>query len=107
MNYANYHGYTDVEPHEIVRRISDKTIEVRAMATKLLNGVKSGEPDALTFSAGGFFGHTSGTQRYEFSSDPEARVFRIRLGKNGKWKDSGGGRYTLAAEPFKFHDFNF
>ena len=31
MNYANRHSYSDIEPYEIVRRVSEKTIEVRPM----------------------------------------------------------------------------
>ena len=31
MTYANHHGYSDINPHEIVRRVSDKTLEIREM----------------------------------------------------------------------------
>ena len=31
MNYANHYMYTDVEPYEVVRVVSEKTIEIRAM----------------------------------------------------------------------------
>lgn len=107
MNYANQYGYSDVEPYEIIRRVTDKTIEIRAMDAKLLNGCNSGEPDALKFSPGGFCGHTSGTQRYEYSQRPDAPVVRIRLHKDGKWKDASGHKYRLADAPYKFYDFNF
>jgi hypothetical protein len=29
LNYANHCGYSDVTPYEVVRVVSDKTIEVR------------------------------------------------------------------------------
>ena len=29
MQYANHIGYSDVNPYEIVRRVSDRTIEIR------------------------------------------------------------------------------
>jgi hypothetical protein len=29
--YANHYGYTDVNPFEVVRAISEKTVEIRAM----------------------------------------------------------------------------
>jgi hypothetical protein len=45
-------------------------------------------------------------QRWLISSNPEGRVFRIRLGKRG-WKDSSGSRYVLADQPQKFYDYNF
>ena len=31
MKFANMIGYSDVEPYEVVRVISDKTIEIRGM----------------------------------------------------------------------------
>jgi hypothetical protein len=34
MNYANHLGYSDINPFEIVRRISDKTFEIRAMSAE-------------------------------------------------------------------------
>jgi hypothetical protein len=106
LKFATKNGWSDVDPYEVVRVVSEKTIEVRAMNAKLLNGSGSGESDALKFFPGGFCGHTSGEQRYEFSSNPEAAVIRIRLGKRG-WKDANGNRFSLTAEPFKHYDFNF
>jgi hypothetical protein len=102
MNYANHIGYSDVNPHEVVRRISDKTLEIRAMSAERDPEWK---PD---FVAGGFCGTVvnQNRQRWIISSNPEARVFRIRLGKKG-WKDSGGARYVLADKPQKFYDYNF
>jgi len=102
MNYANHIGYSDINPCEIVRRISDKTIEIRAMSAKQDPEWK---PD---FVAGGFCGTVvnQNRQRWIISSNPDARVFRIRLGKKG-WKDSSGARYSLSDKPVKFYDFNF
>lgn len=42
----------------------------------LLNGVHSGEPDALQFSRGGFIGHTSGTQRWELKPNPNGKTIQ-------------------------------
>jgi hypothetical protein len=106
MKYANRYGYSDVHAHEIVRKVSDKTIEVRRLKATLLNGFSSGEPDALQFSPGGFCGHTSGEQRYAFSSDETAKVFRIRKGKFG-WQSAHGTRFRLSDEPHEHYDFNF
>lgn len=107
MKYANMHGYSDIKAHEIVRSVFSKILEVRAMTAKLLNGVNSGEPDALQFEPGGFFGHTSGIQRYEYTQDTSARVFRIRLHKDGKWRDAVGRRFVPSDSPREFYDFNF
>lgn len=107
FTHATMIGYSDRKAHEIIRHISDKTIEIRRLNAKLLNGTRSGESDALEFTPGGFVGHTSGTQRYEFSQDEKARTFRIRKHSNGKWKDAHGQTYVLAMQPYEFYDFNF
>ena len=56
---------------------SGKKVGFKTAEAKLLNGVKSGEPDALTFTQGGFYGHTSGRQRWEIADKPndEAEAF--------------------------------
>jgi hypothetical protein len=102
MQYANQYGYSDVEPFEVVRRISDKTIEVRAMNAERDDSVK------LEFHVGGFAAHCSNQreQRWHITSDLTAPIVRIRLGKQG-WKDKHGHKYSLADEPRKFYDYNF
>ena len=101
MNYANQFGYSDVSPCEVVKVISEKTIEIRYMDAEAL-------PWKREFHPGGFFGNTSNQndQKWKITSNPENHVFRIRLGKNG-WKDKYGNRYKLADKPIKFYDFNF
>jgi hypothetical protein len=102
MNYANYLGYSDISPFEIVRRISDKTLEIRAMSAER---DPSWKPD---FVPNGFCGHISNQhdQRWFISSDPDRPVVRIRLGKQG-WKDRNGRRFELSDKPRKFYDYNF
>ena len=102
MDYANQISYTDVHPFEVVRRVSDKTLDVRAMSAKR---DPSWKPD---FIPGGFCGTVVNQhdQRWIITSDDRARVVRIRLGKQG-WKDANGGRYQLAEKPVKFYDYNF
>lgn len=102
MNYANHIGYSDVNPYEVVRRVSDKTLEVRAM---------NAERDPIwnpDFVPGGFFGTVvnQSEQKWVITSDENGRVVRIRLGKQG-WKDAHGNRYQLSDEPVKFYDYNF
>lgn len=106
MKYANMHGYSDIRAHEVLRTVSATTLVVRRMEATLLNGVNSGEPDALHFDRGGFVGHTSGAQRYKLESDESAEPIRIRLGKNG-WKDKWGNKYVPSHEPREYYDFNF
>jgi hypothetical protein len=102
MNYANHCMYSDVDPYEVVRVISDKTIEIRAMKAERDDSAK------LDFHVGGFSAHCSNQnqQKWIITSDETAPVKRIRLGKRG-WKDAHGCRYNLADKPRKFHDYNF
>ena len=100
--YANQLGYSDVEPYEVVKVISEKTIEIRAMDTEAL-------PWKRDFHPGGFFGHTSNQneQKWNITSNENNPVFRIRLSKNKGWRSAGGSRFQLADKPRKFYDFNF
>ena len=102
MNYANHYGYSDINPFEVVRKVSDKTLEIRAMSAER---DPSWKPD---FVPGGFFGTVvnQGSQEWVIKSDPNGHIVRIRLGKRG-WKDAAKRRYELSDEPVKFYDFNF
>jgi len=51
MKYANLYGYSDVHPYEVVRVISEKTIEIRAMNASRDPNWK---PEIIP---GGFAGH--------------------------------------------------
>ena len=103
MNYANQIGYTDVNPFEVVRVVSDKTIEIRAMNAERDKSVE------LDFQVGGFSAHCSNQsdQKWFITSNEDAPVIRIRLNKKGDWKDKGGRRFVLADAPRKFYDYNF
>jgi hypothetical protein len=100
--FANHYGYSDVNPFEVVKVISDKTIEVREMNSERDDSVK------MDFHVGGFSAHCSNQreQKWFITSDETAQVIRIRLGKNG-WKDAHGRRFKLDDQPVKFYDFNF
>jgi len=100
--YANFCGYTDVHPYEIVRVVSDKIIDIRAMDAKLANGWK---PEMIP---GGFCAHTvnNQSQEYDYASIPGAPLVRARLRKDGRWY-SKQGRHSIAGKPHKFHDYNF
>jgi hypothetical protein len=102
MNYANHYGYSDVNPFEVVRVISDKTIEIRAMDAEL---DPSWTPE---WNVGGFAGHCSNQheQKWFIKSNTENPVVRIRQGKKG-WKDSHGRKFDLRDHPTKFYDYNF
>ena len=103
MNYANHLGYTDVEPYEITKRISEKTIEVRPMDSER-------DPNwTPEFIPGGFSAHCPNqySQKWIISSNEEYTPIRIRLSKNKGWQDKYGRRFEIADEPRKFYDYNF
>ena len=99
--YANLHLYSDVVPYEIVRVVSDKTIEIRRMNAERLDF----KPE---FVPGGFSAHCVNNQQqnYEYRSDVESPVIRARRHKNGDWV-SVYGRHQLSDRPFRFYDYNF
>jgi hypothetical protein len=103
MNYANHIGYSDINPFEIVRRVSDKTLEIRSMSYEQ---DPSWKPN---FVAGGFSGTVvnQNEQRWIIKSCEKATPFKIRLSKNRGWRDAGGNRYRLSDKPVKFYDYNF
>lgn len=102
MNFANLIGYSDVVPFEIVRRISDKTIEIREMNYKIVDGWK---PE---IAVGGLVGHcvNNNTQEYTYSTREDSPIIRARLQKNGTWK-SIHGKHRLSDKPKAFYDYNF
>jgi len=101
--YVTESGYSDAYPFEIVRIVSDITIEIRALDTELLNAKE------LKFHVGGFSAHCSNdrAQRYSYHSNEENGVIRIRKNKHGRWMQGRHRRFSLAVKPYKFHDNNF
>lgn len=102
MNYANHLGWTDVNPYEVVKVVSEKTIEIREMDAERDLTV------AMNFVAGGFSAICTNPhdQKWEIKSNPANHTIRIRYGKKG-WKDKNGRRFVLAEKPCKFYDYNF
>lgn len=100
--YANRFGYSDVEPYEVIRAVSGITLEIRRMHAERDPEWK---PEIIP---GGFSGHcvNQSEQKWIITSDLNAPVIRIRLGKKG-WKDRHGNRYDLSDRPRKFYDYNF
>lgn len=114
---ATVNCYSDRQACTIVKR-TDKKIWVQRDNAKLLNGLKSGESDALHFSPGGFCGHTSGTQRYSYTPNPDASIVcysrrewtneydrktRVRYVRVGEKRDG----QTISAGRHEHYDYNF
>jgi hypothetical protein len=103
FQYAMHSGWSDTDPYEVVRYISDKCIEVREMKAEMAADYKP------NFAPGGFSGHCTnqGSQKWVITSDESGAVERIRLHKDGRWYGVGKRRFVLANEPRKYYDFNF
>ncbi len=101
--YANRLGWTDVEPYEIVKTVTGRTVEIRQMNAERDKTFK------LEWIPGGFAGHAvnQNQQRWIITSNPDAQVVRIRLHKDGHWYDRYRNRYALSDTPRKFYDYNF
>lgn len=94
--------YTDSLPWEVVRVISDKTLEIRPMKAELNPNWK---PEWV---AGGFSAHctNNGSQEWILSSNPDAGTIRIRKMKNRKNWTHNGRRFSVG-KAVMYHDYNF
>jgi hypothetical protein len=101
--YANHYGYSDVNPFEVVKVVSDKTVEVREMDSEL---DPTWKPEWVV---GGFAGQcvNQQTQRWNITSNPAYKTLRLRLSKNGYWKSADGRKFQLEDKPVRFYDYNF
>lgn len=104
--FANRCGWSDVDPFEVVKKVSDRCLEVRAM--KAVETEEGNKALAASFQPGGFVGHYDNhAQRWDITSNPEAQVIRIRLHRDGHWYSPWKSRFVLAEKPVKFYDYNF
>lgn len=103
MKFANQIGYSDVNPYEVIKAISDKTMEIRAMKAEVDSSVK------MEFAVGGFVAHCTNQskQKWIITSSETAKVVRIRKNKKGEWRDASGYKYVLSETPNKYYDYNF
>ena len=101
--FANHYGYSDINPFEVVRVISDKTIEIREMDAQRDESVQ------LEWSPGGFAGHciNQRDQKWFITSNSNNPVIRIRLSAKKGWQDKHGRRFGLSDKPVRFYDYNF
>jgi len=99
--YANLMMWSDVHPYEIVRVVSDKCMEIRAMDAVLVDDFF---PETVP---GGFVGHVTNNtkQAYTFTKTDQQPI-KIRKRKDGQWY-SKYGRHAIHAQPIRFHDYNF
>jgi len=101
--FANYYGWSDVHPYEVVNVISEQTVEVRAM--KATQTVFPKE-----FHVGGFSAHCSDQYRqdYKYESVPDSPTVRIRWSNaKNQWQRAGGMKFLMEDAPHKFYDYNY
>lgn len=103
MNYANHIGWSDINPYEVIRKVSDKCYEIRAMNAELNPDFK---PE---YVAGGFSAVclNQGKQQWIITSDEQAPIIRIRANKKKGWACRNGRRFDLSDQPCKYYDYNF
>ena len=100
--FANLHMFSDIEPFEVVRVVSEKTVDVRRMKAERDPNWKP------TMHVNGFSVHCSNNneQKSIIESDEEGEIVRIRLRKDGRWY-SKYGRHVFSDNARHFYDFNF
>jgi len=98
-------GWSDRQAATVIAKTA-KSITIQYDKQKLINHMKSNEPDKLTMSVGGFCGHASGTQRWKCEPDVDGWKTIARLRKNGRFYCSKDGRQLIEGR-FPYYDFNF
>lgn len=101
-NFANLLGYSDVQPFEVVRRVSEKIVEVRPMKAER---DPTWKPE---FVKGGFAAHCTNQseQRWIITPDEDAYTIRLHKRKDGYFYHKGT-RFSLEEKPRRFYDYNF
>lgn len=114
-------GYTDRRSYTVIATTAT-TITLQENKRELLNGINSGEPDALRFTPGGFSGHTDGTQRWKVEQDPEGHIIKAHMKRKPRkvWTQKQDGEYGYVFMPdfrngssivipgaHDYYDFNF
>lgn len=114
---ATFTLWTDAHACTVIKiSPNGKTAWLRRDKAKLLNGFNSDAADKLQFAPGGFCGHTSGTQRYAYTADPNGEVIRVsaRTLRDGSivWKRAGSPTRSPGATAYfgarhEHYDYNF
>ena len=101
----NEHGFSDVTPHEIIRRVSGNIVEIREMSAEK---DPSWDPEIIP---GGFSAHyvNQRDQKWFIKSNPDGEVKRVHKRKNGYfyYKGSNGSKFRESDKPIRFYDYNF
>ena len=104
--FANFSGWSDIEPFEVVDVRTENKVVIRAMKAERAEGWK---PEIVS---GGFAGHCTNNndqrKAWDISSDEGGRLVTIRWSKAKlRWQCADGSRYFMSDQPVKKYDFNF
>jgi hypothetical protein len=104
-SYANSLGYSDISPYEIVRIVSEKTLEIRAMDAVETEFWKNSKD----WKAGGFAGHLANQrdQEWDITSNEKNGVFKIRWSEAKQRWQANNMKFNLNTKPLKHYDYNF
>jgi len=87
---------------------SGKIIKLQRDTATLLNGINSGEPDALKCTPGGFAAHVEGLQRYTYARNTQGIIKKATLRKDGKYGMKGSSRSNVRIGiRNEYYDYNF
>ena len=90
---------TQADPYEIVRLISDKTMEIRSMW--ISRDASKPVPPECRSNMKDWKG-----QSWDVRSDPDYSVIRIRKHKDGEWYSSLNYWFRFSDEPVCFFNFD-
>lgn len=105
--YCNRYLYTDIQPYEVLKVVSDTRMWLRSMNAVQTNG--SVERLRESFSPGGYIGHfDNSVQEWICTPDENGHLVKVRLHKDGRFYEAGGAiPFILSDKPIKYRDFNF
>jgi hypothetical protein len=100
--FANFCGYTDVEPYEVVEVKTPNKVMIRFMDSEMITPPKC-------LGIGGFVAvFDNYSQKWENTSNEEYPLLAIRWSKAKKqWFDKHGRRFRMNDVSIKFYDNNF
>lgn len=104
--YANQILFSDINPFEVIKYISENKAVIRGMEATEKADSKQKRLDS--FVPGGFIGHFDDEdQEWDIVSDSTKPEITVRKHKDGYWYTAGGTKFLFADEPRKKYDFNF
>ena len=90
--------------YEIVRVVSGKTLDLRSLKLEALPN-----PEDMGFVSTNSMETTKTSKKQNWTVLPNRKKpwIRIRLHKNGVWKDRNGYQFDLAESEYRHHDYSF